>query len=368
MIVRSTTQAQANSKEPFFGCLSILADVSEGRDLILEADDYVPKPALAHLKAFHRARLSRAAGAPLFGEALPWLFGDFLNVTAHPKFRTVARGWLAIYYAISLIDDVLDRSDSVPSLSILTSSVLIERGISDLLGSCGNLPELKRVCDEMFFRCSEAAFEEIAARRGTTSVRATLRLAERKCIVANICFEALAQLVDVQDQTLRVEESRTFVEQLMLGMQLLDDLCDWPEDLGSCHSTYPLLVGQALTSKTGGAFDSSSDPDGAFFLLIQTGAISDTLRRAKGGLRRALLLARRTSTSRESLLVITLDNLILCISSALRQSNLVRRKILAKFPLDRPMQVDTKTALKRAGAKQAYVRLQTQLEPIRMHT
>lgn len=347
-------------------------DIRSSRLEFFDSLHDLPKQLRQHLAAFHAARLHRSSDRPLLGEALPWLFGDFLGVTSNSNFRIVARAWFSIYYAVILTDDLLDRKNDQVSHSILTSNLLFIRGLSDLFSVSNNPKRLKKICDRGFSQCAQTAYIECAARErgGLGSTQTSIKVIERKFAVAQICFAALLELKPIGNYSFHVRKANTFLRQLMLGLQLLDDLCDWSEDLASSHFTFPLLHAIHRNSSWRDCIrkHSNIEEDIVFILLVQTGAISETLLKAREAI--ALFLSHFTDNSqaRKSVLYDTFYKANKMVALAHKSSEILREKIIRTYPLDMPLPTNGKEVIAKIHAKKEYLDLRKKLMRITAHT
>jgi hypothetical protein len=324
------------------------------------------------LEQFYRDRLARATGRPLLGEALPWLFGDFLGVTHHKRFSSIARAWLGINYSIMMADDVLDRPATDVAALTLTSLLLLQRGLCDIFSTSRDRKKLKCICDDSFSRCASAAYaeEQLRKQRTRPGIKLSLRVVERKFAVAEVCFAVLSELAEPSVTSARIRHVKEFHRKLILGLQMLDDLSDWAEDLENGHFTYLLARGvrQSPFWRKRIQVQDTIGLDLSFILLVQTGAITETLSVSRNALAGALCLVSKSRSVQSTMLVDILKNASAMIDEASNSSELFRRKLIASFPVDRPLTGTAAEIIKKANVQREYVHLQRKLIVISQHS
>jgi hypothetical protein len=224
-------------------------------------------------------RIERAGGRPLLGEYATSLLGDVIGIE-DPRVPTRwAQPVMNVYVATLMTDDLLDRKDDVDSsLVSASSSLLVQRGITGLFRLLPAEPAADLI-DRYFERAATAAVNELRDRRGRIQSYSPIevsQLAEKGALL-----KLAAELMLIADGKTFDHATEALLDNLLVGVQLLDDLTDWREDWIASHSTYLLSLAfeddefQALHR----AGQASSDD--VFLSLLLTGAIEETLTLAR---------------------------------------------------------------------------------------
>ncbi|HUT73669.1 MAG TPA: class 1 isoprenoid biosynthesis enzyme [Armatimonadota bacterium] len=188
------------------------------------------------------SRVARGHGKPLLGEYAPWLLADMLPLSNRQVVAEVALPWMNLYAYTLFIDDVLDidkKADAVPLM--LASQLLLERGFTRLHSLLPSGCNVRLRIDQYFLEAANAVLIEMQEHRGLLrgySPEEVDRLG-RKIAFLKLCAACLlaADGHGGEDQAALLLP----VDELATGMQLLDDIADWEEDL-KAHSFTPLLT------------------------------------------------------------------------------------------------------------------------------
>lgn len=185
-------------------------------------------------------RIRRANGRPLLGEYVPELLGELIGIEDRSVATRFAQPVMNVYVATLMTDDLLDRNDSVdPSLVSASASLLVQRGLTGLFRFLPAQPTADLV-DRYFERAAAAAVEEVTARRGRIQPYSEVdvsQLAEKGALL-----KLVAQLMLLAHEKTFGDATEQVLNNLLVGVQLLDDITDWREDWQARHFTHLLTL------------------------------------------------------------------------------------------------------------------------------
>lgn len=235
-------------------------------------------------------RIQRASGRPLLGEYVPWLVADMLGVSDKMTIRKISKAWLHIYYAILILDDLIDGHESIDNHSdLITSFLLQQRGLGGLSELAGGHSWVQDEIDSAFDETAAAAINELSRHRSQiTPFRATeIGLVGKKIAVLRACAAVVIRHARGGNSK-EAKIWRPVLDSLATVVQLLDDMTDWKEDLAGGSMTYLLTHGyhgrQVLLQHK--RRQDRKDDDAALLVLVETGALDRTLIATIGALRR----------------------------------------------------------------------------------
>lgn len=278
-------------------CLAPFAKHVRGtRARFLRSLRYLPRTIRARARAHIYQRLGPAVRhpLPLIGEYAPWLAADLLGIKDVRSVRQVAVAWLHLYFFTLALDDVIDSNTTARQGSeYITSCLLLQRGLSNLISLSKGSKKLTSSIDSAFSRTAEAAIHELATHRNRISRYSATEINAlgRKIGLLTICPAAVGGLRKICCEDLK-EVDRAF-EKLATGIQLLDDLTDWRDDFDVGNLTVPITL-SALRQRNKSykrqykQATRLQEQDAVMFSMIQTKAIEDTLAFAIAALRKAL--------------------------------------------------------------------------------
>lgn len=252
----------------------------------------LPPPFKEHVEAHLSERLGRTS-SPLLGEFVPWIVADILGVKSASRLKHVAAGWAELYFSVMLLDDIIDGEGDSDSIErMLAANLLQQRGICTLLSNSAHPQALAKTIDSAFSDNAVAAHHEIIRHRNRLSRfnQTEIRNLGRKLAIVRVCIAAVASMKDVSVE--EVQWLYSTFDELLAGLQLLDDITDWEEDFRIKSFTLPLT----LASRRSPGFHEIQKDDHRQILhdLISTGAFAETLEIALAKLRKAAESLRAT--------------------------------------------------------------------------
>ena len=276
------------------------ADVAQGRTAYREAIARLPEGFREIAERHFENRVRRAAPRPLLGEYAPWLAADILGITDRPAVQRVVTGWLHLYFFTMLLDDLIDRPvDSEAPVEMITSALLLQRGLSQLLGNTELDMSTPASIDSAFAETAEAALHELTAHRQriTSFTAPEIQNVGQKIALLRVCVDSIAGLA--QGEASRNRWLAAIFEALANGIQLLDDLTDLKEDYAAGSMTLPLtLAAERDPHGFLGARDTACElTDQHLLILIRCGSLEDTLLAAVRSLRGTLKHLERDAHS-----------------------------------------------------------------------
>lgn len=240
------------------------------------------------------ARMTRGSGRAVLGEYAPWLVASLIGLDDPADVEPIITPWLQIYSFVIFLDAVFDEPGLPEKEALLvTSAILLERGIAALALLPTSSPQLFDRVDECFVDTARAALTELASHRAKLrgySDEDLERLGHKVSIVKLCAYYTLAARGAEGIGNLDLKA----LEGLFSGIQLLDDVTDWKEDWASTNYTYPLSLccERLMVRGIARAADPRSLSENELVIgLIVTSSISESLARSRAFLSRALVRA-----------------------------------------------------------------------------
>lgn len=271
--------------------------ISETRHQFIELIGQLP-PALSDI-ALQRIsdRTSRAGGRPLLGEYAPWLIADLLEIHDVPAVRQITLSWLHVYFFVLMVDDLVDRPpDRLDPSDFIIGSFLFQKGLLRL----ARHGIYEEGLDAAFLDTAVAALREISAWhhriQGLASPDPTL--VGQKLALLRVCCRSLVPLaVGRHNPTAALD---IFLDHLGIGIQLLDDVTDLEEDFCGGRLSHPLrLAVQRYPSLSAHTVPASFNRD-TLLLLVESGALADTLSAALQSFRNTIEAAWAINSSQDN--------------------------------------------------------------------
>ncbi len=247
-------------------------DVAAGRVLYSTALGHLP-PKLATIASAHfHERVRRAGPSPLLGEYAPWLVAEIIGNSHDPRVREFVTAWLHVYFFTMLLDDVIDQPNRTNrSGELLTAMVLLQEGICELMSNlCLDPNNRAQQLQKSFRSTALAALEELQGYADQEKPTDLSRVG-KKVSFLRICVDALSDIAE--SSTEQREWLHGVIERFGTGIQLLDDLTDWQEDLAVSHHTLPVSI--ALKASPNMA-SSHADRVALLEVLLQSRALEVT--------------------------------------------------------------------------------------------
>ncbi|MCX6826435.1 MAG: hypothetical protein NTV06_04080 [candidate division Zixibacteria bacterium] len=184
-----------------------------------------------------QARIDRALGKPMLGEVAPHLLTGMFNAR-EDSFLGFVGPWMDIYTATVLADDGIDGQNPATNAEVLvTSMLLLQRGQSGIYRAMPVSGNASLLFDGFFAEAAQAVLVEFQRRARVTSyTEKDIDHLGRKVALLKLCATCIL-IADGQEVS---GELLVPIEWLATGMQLLDDITDWEEDLSAGNFT-PLL-------------------------------------------------------------------------------------------------------------------------------
>jgi len=247
-------------------------DVLSAREsLIAELDRISPNAGIITRDIFRER--SAKAEVPLMGELFPWIIHD---ITQGDEILTnrVTKGWLALYAFTLMLDEHLDKNIQISPEKFLAGSLLAKSAIINLLeivrGTEYEKPFHKSLDSSIY-----AEVLDVAERSKIRDDKVIDTISKRKNHILIACACALAAV-----HAKYADEIIEFGNSIILGIQYLDDIADWKDDLSERNLT---LLLASLARKLG--FEDEElfelEPDNLFGRLIGTGTLRIVLARSK---------------------------------------------------------------------------------------
>ena len=266
--------------------------VLRARNELLGSLRALPEPLGEVCAEFYEQRVRRASPKPLLGEYLPWMLGDLLGAAPSTTLRLTA-AWLPLYLHVLAIDDWLDDEVDVDRQTLpIVSSVFAERAFQTYLAIFGSDSRFWPRFERFFLRTGAAGTREMVfARNRIPSITPDdLLAAGEKIDLIKIC---LLSLVLATGQELK-DAHLAALDDFAIGVQLLDDIGDWEQDLAVGNFTPLLAMAFADTDERRGI----DSPQEVLARLVATGALGRCLDEGADRLERAAAMASQGTRSR----------------------------------------------------------------------
>lgn len=277
------TMITANQKLEYF-----IEDVNATRHSFFKELSKLPHGLNILAKRHIKERITRAGKRLLLGEYAPWLIADILGISDRKAVCKVACGWLHVYFFVLMLDDILDRENYANAYeSLISGSLILQRGLASLLSQSSRPSELKNSIDNAFAVNARAALNELSYHRNRIKQFTIHEIDNigQKIELLKICIDAIADICGDRRSPHWLQHA---FENLATGIQLLDDITDWEEDLKAKNMTLPLTL--AFDSKTCYFIEpklhnlSYVDP---IITMIESKALEDTLSYALDALKQS---------------------------------------------------------------------------------
>jgi hypothetical protein len=232
---------------------------------------------------FYELRVNRVRPKPLLGEYLPWLLGDLFGMKSIHTTR-IAKAWLPLYLHVLAVDDLLDESTDVDRSALpIVVSVFAERAFAEYLAIFGPDPRFWSRFEDFFLSTGAAGAREMQQGRGRISsiTPDDLRRTGEKIDLVKICYSSLALANGFEPSEIELAALSDFET----GVQLLDDISDWDEDL-AIGSFTPLLA-LAFRGVDVASCSQRSEPTDVLARLVSSGALGQCLDEGAERLERA---------------------------------------------------------------------------------
>jgi hypothetical protein len=306
------------------------ADVAEGRTTYRQAIARLPQGFREIAVRHFEDRVRRAAPRPLLGEYAPWLAADILGITDRPAVQRVVTGWLHLYFFTMLLDDLIDRPpDSAAPREMITSALLLQRGLSQLLGNSELNASTPASVDSAFAETAEAALHELTAHRQriTSFTAPEIQNVGQKIALLRVCVDSIAGLAP--GKVSRKRWLAGIFEGLANGIQLLDDLTDLKEDYAAGSMTLPLTL---AAERDPHGFLVVSDTvrdltDQHLLILIRCGSLEDTLLAAGRSLRGTLEQLKRDAHAAQCRTAVYVQSLESACLTATQELKVARTRL-----------------------------------------
>lgn len=266
-------------------------DVEEGRTAYLAAIDKLPSSLRETASLHYNERLARANPAPLLGEYAPWLIADILGISDREPVRRIVSAWLQIYFFTMLLDDIIDdNSRSKTPEDLLTAMLLLQKGVAGLYAGTDVPKVLSDNYDSAFAETANAALTEFSQHRNRVKAFTSddINNIGQKLAILKICVEAFSQ---ISGETLdRKRWLHSVLSRLATGIQLLDDLTDWEEDLAQGNMTFLLTSSACDSDNYTGPVSGSQGVNQTLLNLLLSGALEKTIAAAL----RELLIVKKS--------------------------------------------------------------------------
>lgn len=244
-------------------------------------------PALRRLiEARYAARLDRACGRPLLGEYAPVLLADLLGLQSSVADR-FTQPIMNVYAASLIADDMFDRAPQPDAaMAAAASALLVQRGMTGLFRILPAAPTVDLV-DDSFVQAARSALSEVRAHRARIqpySQEDVTALGDKGALL-----KLAARLMLLSDGRASTPQTMDLINDLLVGVQLLDDLTDWEEDWNASHYTLLLtLAAERAQENNRVLFSTAQSAEDVLGHLVTTGALEDTIQTAREHLARVL--------------------------------------------------------------------------------
>lgn len=171
---------------------------------------------------------------------LPFWVSDVFPEASVEQIHAVSTANVFLYHYYTLKDDALDIEGAVSTSELLKADAIFAEGLRILAGA--------GVTGEAFY--SDLSRYIVEALKAECSLEQhkdqtipyrdyDLRLMGQKAALVKVSASALATLADRRE---RLHDVELGLQAMAIGIQLLDDLKDWREDLQGGRYTYPLWL------------------------------------------------------------------------------------------------------------------------------
>lgn len=272
--------------------LPLKPNVENGRCLFLSELNTLPQPFAEVAREHYLERANRAGDSPLLGEYAPWIIGDSLGASPD-TINSVLVPWMLLYEHVLTIDDAIDNPSRVHPKHMILNSLLFQRSMLRYREAFPDQSDFWLAFQDHYEANASAGFRETEVFHNSYSElnqnQEDHAILAQKSAILKICATALS--LKTQQRGLGIQEDEA-IDDMLTGIQLLDDLTDWEEDIAARNFTYPL--NQALTWLAGVrgvtvAEVMNADSDSIFLSLILSGATTSTVARANSYLTRVAM-------------------------------------------------------------------------------
>jgi hypothetical protein len=170
---------------------------------------------------------------------LPFWLGEVFPKVSQEQLHATAVANVFLYHYYTLKDDVLDKASTSPNLDVLVADAILGEGLRLFASTGANnerfFADLSRYMVDAIQ--AEAHLQSIHSQTPYTKI--DIKAMGRKASLAKVSAAALANITQNQNILPVLECS---LDDMAVGIQLLDDLRDWKEDLHAGRFTYPLWL------------------------------------------------------------------------------------------------------------------------------
>lgn len=200
---------------------------------ILLEPDFLPKSIQNFMHYKYNDRLLRASGRLMLGEHAVSIVSEFLHISydVSEKFKPI---WNLLYWHSILIDDIVDGNSLDTKQDLLVSQILLDKALV-LISSSSVF--FKQSIFEIFQRYRLESWVAMAQEQSWScgehvpnSLDAAILQQGRKSALAKFCSSAL--LIAEWDVEL-TKNQVVALDDLLSGIQILDDIADYLEDFSS---------------------------------------------------------------------------------------------------------------------------------------
>ncbi len=267
--------------------------IRASRAAFLQDIEGLPAPYNRIAVNHYTLRTKEAGDTYRIGEMAPWLFADALGNKQIEKYTEFVAAWLHIYTYILLTDDVIDRSQlKNKEMLLISAGLLLERGVVKMAGLSPKTNLIQVVDSFLSETAIAAAAEHRENRRWNRTLKpSSIRDVGKKLSALKICAKYIQDAYD--EETNDIERA---AELLSTGIQLLDDVTDWEEDLREKNYTY-LIADTLQRMRKDKYVDSSTAPavsrNEILLGMVVTGSLADYVNESSRSIWDAIKLLHR---------------------------------------------------------------------------
>lgn len=254
----------------------LAADVTNCREVFLAGLSGLDPVVRGPIERGIQARIDRSSNKPMLGEVAPHLLSGIFG-TREGSFSGLIGPWMDIYTATVLADDGIDGQNLATNAEVLVSSMLLlQRGQSGLYRAMPVSSNTSLLFDACFAEAAQAVLVECQHHEQVVPyAEEDIDHLGRKVASLRLC----AACVLIADGREASGELLVPAEWLATGMQLLDDITDWEEDLAAGNFT-PLLVQTVRFVEAGQITWDHEDRLQGIAAIILSGSLEQCIERA----------------------------------------------------------------------------------------
>lgn len=255
---------------------SLRTKLRSGRNGFEQTLSDLPAEMRLILQPLYDRRLKRANGHPLLGELAPWFISDLLEVQKEHSIERIAAAWQALYFSVLFLDDVIDGNipEGESHKVIVATALLQQRGVAQLVAATAKPAAFAKRMTTAFESTALAALQEITEHRNRIVQYSPLAVGRigNKLHILRVCIDAISEQEDCSLE--RREWLFAAFDEIVTGLQLLDDVTDWEEDLVAGNMTLPLTLASV---RFGAELSPKKGHNDLLAGLIRSGALAKTL-------------------------------------------------------------------------------------------